>query len=159
MSIARSMLHEQSRAVCPYPCCMSMSILHVRVHAPCLCQYPCTYIEMPECRTVWHPVSPVPDWKKLTMLEQVRYRTKLTLSIIFSVRYRTKIRHAGMPMPALVSLMPMPSYAQKKYDTSSSRGRKALKNQFLEEFDQRPCRVLIVLYWWLSIKTTYCLFF
>ena len=61
MSIARSMLHDQSRAVCPCPCCMSMSILHVRVHAPCLCQYPCTYIEMLKCRTVRHPVSPVPD--------------------------------------------------------------------------------------------------
>ncbi len=31
------------------------------------------------------------------MLEQVRYRTKLTQSGIFLVRYRTKIRHAGMP--------------------------------------------------------------
>jgi hypothetical protein len=49
--------------------------------------------------------------KKITMPEQVRYRTKLTQSGIFLVRYRTKIRHAGMPMPALVSSMPMPSYA------------------------------------------------
>ncbi len=65
---------------------------------------------MPECRTVRHPVSPVPDWKKLTMPEQVRYRTKLTQSGIFLVRYRTKIQDAGMPMPALVSSMPMPSY-------------------------------------------------
>jgi hypothetical protein len=68
------------------------------------------YIEMPECRTVRHPVSPVPDGKKLTMPKQDRYRTKLTQSGIFLVRYRTKIRDAGMPMPALVSLMPMPSY-------------------------------------------------
>jgi hypothetical protein len=49
--------------------------------------------------------------KKLTMPEQVRYRTKLTQSGIFLVRYRTKIQDAGMPMPALVSSMPMPSYA------------------------------------------------
>jgi hypothetical protein len=105
------MLHDQSRAVCPFPCCMSMSILHVRVHAPCLCQYPCKYLEMPECRTVRHPVSPVPDWKNLTMPEQVQYRTKRTQSGIFIVRYWTKIRDAGMPMPALVSSMPMPSYA------------------------------------------------
>ncbi len=70
-----------------------------------------TYIEMPECRTVRHPVSPVPDWKKLTMLEQVRYQTKLTQSGIILVPYRTKIRHAGMPMQALVSSMPMRSYA------------------------------------------------
>jgi hypothetical protein len=65
---------------------------------------------MPECRTVRHPVSPVPDWKKLTMPKHVRKRTKLTQSGIFLVRYRTKIRDAGMPMPALVSSMPMPSY-------------------------------------------------
>ncbi len=48
--------------------------------------------------------------KKLTMPEQVWYRTKLTQSGIFLVRYRTKVRDAGMPMPALVSSMPMPSY-------------------------------------------------
>ncbi len=44
------------------------------------------------------------------MLEQVRYWTKLTQSGIFLVRYRTKIQDAGMPMPVLVSSMPMPSY-------------------------------------------------
>jgi hypothetical protein len=44
------------------------------------------------------------------MPEQVWYRTKLTQSGIFLVRYQTKIRDAGMPMPALVSSMPMPSY-------------------------------------------------
>jgi hypothetical protein len=33
----------------------------VRVYAPCLCQYPCTYIEMPECWTIRHLVSSVPD--------------------------------------------------------------------------------------------------
>jgi hypothetical protein len=49
--------------------------------------------------------------KKLTMPEQVRYRTNLTQSGIFLVWYRTKIRQAGMPMPALVFSMPMPSYA------------------------------------------------
>jgi hypothetical protein len=71
------------------------------------------YVEMPECRTVQHLVSPVPDWKKLAMPEQVRYRTKVTQSGIYLVRYlikMTKIRDAGMPMPALVSSMPMPSY-------------------------------------------------
>ncbi len=48
--------------------------------------------------------------KKLMMPEQVRYQTKLTQSGIFLVRYRTKIRDAGMPTPALVFWMPMPSY-------------------------------------------------
>jgi hypothetical protein len=31
---------------------------------------------------------------------------------IFLVRYRTKILDAGMPMPALVFSMPMPSYEE-----------------------------------------------
>jgi hypothetical protein len=45
------------------------------------------------------------------MPEQVQYWTKLTQSGIILVRYRTKILDAGMPMLALVSSMPMPSYA------------------------------------------------
>jgi hypothetical protein len=48
--------------------------------------------------------------KKTNNAEQVQYQTKLTQSGIFEVRYRTKIWDAGMPMPALVSSMPMPSY-------------------------------------------------
>jgi hypothetical protein len=48
--------------------------------------------------------------KKLTMLELVQYRTKPMQSGIFLVRYRTKLTDAGMPMPALVFWMPMPSY-------------------------------------------------
>jgi hypothetical protein len=111
-------VHCQIHAAWPKPCCVYMSMLHVHVHSasPCPCSMSMSismyiYIEMPECRTVRHPVSPVPDCKKLTMPEQVRYRNKLTQSGIFLVRYRTKIRHAGMPMPALVSSMPMPSYA------------------------------------------------
>ncbi len=51
--------------------------------------------------------------KKLTMPEQVWYRTKLMQSGIFLVRYRNKIMDAGMPMPALVSSMPMPNYATR----------------------------------------------
>ncbi len=118
--LSRYMLHYQSCAVCPCPCCLSMSIMHVHVHVACPCQCCMSmsmsmyiYIEIPECRTVRHPVSPVPDWKKLLMSEQVRYRTKLTQSGIFLVRYRTKIRDAGMRMPAIVSSMLMPSYATK----------------------------------------------
>ncbi len=37
----------------------------------------------PECRTFRYPISPVPEWKKLTMPEVVRYRTKPTQSGIF----------------------------------------------------------------------------
>jgi hypothetical protein len=61
------------------------------------------------------PDNPASGWsgtgmKKLTMPEQVWYRTKPMQSGIFLVRYRNKIMDVGMPMPALVSSMPMPSY-------------------------------------------------
>ncbi len=104
--MTKALLCVHIHAECPCPYCMSMSMLHVYVNIH-------VHIEMPECRTVRHPVSPVPDWKKLTMPEQVQYRTKLTQSGIFLVRYRTKSWDAGMSMPALVSSMPMPSYANK----------------------------------------------
>jgi hypothetical protein len=48
--------------------------------------------------------------KKLTMPGIVRYRTKPRQSGIVIVWYRTEIIDAGMPMPVLVSLIPMPSY-------------------------------------------------
>ncbi len=122
-------IHASMHVHCPGPCCISKSILHVHVHVACSSQWCIScqcfmsmsmsidiYIEMLEkCRTVQHPVSPVPDWKKLTMPKQVRYRTKLMQSGIFLVRYRTKIRDAGMPMPALVSSMPMPSYGKDTF--------------------------------------------
>jgi hypothetical protein len=122
-------VHVACSCHCPRCMFMSLSMLHVHVNAafhvnpalhvnasfhvnaafhdnascPHLC--PCTYVyvEMPECRTVRHPVSPVPDRKKITIPEQIRYRTKL--------------RDAGMLMPALVSLMPMPSYAELRVNT------------------------------------------
>jgi hypothetical protein len=68
---------------------------------------------MLECRNVRHPVSL--DEKKITMLEQVRYRTKPTQSGIFLAWYRNKIMGARMPMPALVSSMPMSSYVINNY--------------------------------------------
>jgi hypothetical protein len=46
------------------------------------------------------------------MPELVRYRNKPTQSGIFMVRYRIEFVDAGMLMPALVLLLPMPSYAQ-----------------------------------------------
>jgi hypothetical protein len=49
--------------------------------------------------------------KKLTIPEQGLHRTKLMLSGIFWVRYQNKIMNAGIPMPALVSSKPMPSYS------------------------------------------------
>jgi hypothetical protein len=111
--MTKGVLRVHVHAACPCPYCIHMSMLHAHVNAACTCQCPCTYtyIEMPEWRTVRNSVSPVPDRKKLTILEQVHYRTKLTQSGIFLVRYRTKIRDAGMPMPSLVFSMPMPRYA------------------------------------------------
>ncbi len=40
---------------------------------------------MPECRTDRHTVSQVPEGKKLTMQEPVRYRTNLMQSGIFFI--------------------------------------------------------------------------
>jgi hypothetical protein len=129
--MTKGVLRVHVHAACPCPYCMPMSMLHAHVNDACLCQCPCTYIhiEMPECRTVRHPVSPVPDWKKLTIPEQVRYRTKLTQSGIFLVRYRTKIRDAGMPMPALVFSMTMLRYANQQpfYELSLERNKWVLK--------------------------------
>jgi hypothetical protein len=74
-----SSIHASMHVQCPGPCCITKSILHVHVHVACSCQccIPCEcfmsismsidiYIEMPECWTVRHLVSPVPDWKNLT---------------------------------------------------------------------------------------------
>ncbi len=47
------------------------------------------------------------------MTELVRYQTKPTQSGIFLVRYQTELMDAGMPMPALAFLMPMPSDANE----------------------------------------------
>jgi hypothetical protein len=68
-----------------------------------------------ECRIIRHPVSPVTDWKKLTMPELVRYRNKVSQSGIFLFRYRTETTDAGMPMPALVFWMPMPTYGIQQH--------------------------------------------
>jgi hypothetical protein len=67
------------------------------------------------------------------MPEQIRYRTKLTQSSIFLVQYRTKIWDAGMPMSALVSSMPMPSYANRGSDGRDEGGV--------------SCLVLVIWFW------------
>ncbi len=51
--------------------------------------------------------------KKTNDAGTARYRTKPTQSGIFLVRYRNKIMDTGMPMPVLVSPMPMPSYVNR----------------------------------------------
>jgi hypothetical protein len=151
--LSRYMLHDQSHAACPCQCCMSMSILHVHVHVtcPCQCCMPMSmsmfiYIEMRECRTVRHPVSL--DWKKLTIPEQVRYRTKLTQSGIFVVRYWTKIRDAGMPMLALVFSMPMPRYGCEApqisaYQLANSGLRETEKSMLCKQTHNSGRRVML----------------
>jgi hypothetical protein len=75
--------------------------------------YVCVHVHV--CRNAGMPDCPVSDQsgtglKKTNNRELVWYRTKLTQSGIFLVRYWTKIRDAGIPMQALVSSMPTPSY-------------------------------------------------
>ncbi len=106
--VSMPMQHVHVQNACPCPCCMSMLMLHVTVN-----------VHVHIYRNAGMPDRPASNQsgtglKKLTMPEQVRYRTKLTQTGIFLVQYRTKIRDAGMPMPALVSSMPMPSYAEDR---------------------------------------------
>jgi hypothetical protein len=46
------------------------------------------------------------------MPELIRYRNKEMQSGIFLARYRTEMTDAGIPMPALIFWMPMPTYAK-----------------------------------------------
>ncbi len=113
---------------CPCPCFMSMLNDHVPVNVPvhvhaahhryvcvCECVFVCVFVFVCIRMFVWMLDCTASDqsgtrMKKLTMSGQVRYRTKPRQYGIFLVRYRTEIIDAGMPMPALVSRMPMPSY-------------------------------------------------
>jgi hypothetical protein len=70
------------------------------------------FFRVPECRTLRHPVSPVPELKEISMPESVRYRNKVNQSSTGLIWYRTEIMDAGIPMPAASALMPMPRYAQ-----------------------------------------------
>jgi hypothetical protein len=44
------------------------------------------------------------------MPEPIRYRNKSVQSGVFLVRYRIEMTDAGIPMPAIVFWMPMPTY-------------------------------------------------
>jgi hypothetical protein len=63
---------------CPYPCCMTKSVLRVHFHTACPCPYcmsvsmlnvhvnaACLFTYIKKCRTVRHLVSPVLNWKQL----------------------------------------------------------------------------------------------
>jgi hypothetical protein len=76
----------------------------------------CECVFMFVCINAGMPYSPASDqsgtgMKKLAMPGMVRNQTKPRQSGNFLVWYRTEIIDARMPMPALVSSMPMPSYA------------------------------------------------
>ncbi len=73
------------------------------------------YIEMPECPGLSGIWSAWYRTEKTNNAETVPVWTKLTQSGIFLVQYLAKIRDAGMPMPVLVSSMPMPSYGNFPY--------------------------------------------
>ncbi len=81
---------------------------HVRVHVRVRVR-----VRVYECRNAGLSASDqsCTGLKKLTTPGIVRYWTKPRQSGIFLVRYRTEIIDGGMPMPALVFSMPMPSYA------------------------------------------------
>jgi hypothetical protein len=73
-----------------------------------VCVYKCWNAELSSIRSVRYRIE------KLTMPGLVQYRTKPRQFVIFLVWYRTGIIDAaGMPMPVLVSSMPMPSSADK----------------------------------------------
>jgi hypothetical protein len=75
------------------------------------------------------------------MLELVQYRTKLTQSDIFLVRYRTELVDAGIPMPELVFLMPMPSYGSNHVfaaDTMTAGNIKVKISSYLILLMQEP---------------------
>ncbi len=76
-----------------------------RARAGCCTPFHLTQYSFCKCRTVRHPASPVPDWKRRHMPEPVRYLNKRNL-----VRYRTEMSDAGMPM---TGLMPMPFFVLK----------------------------------------------
>jgi hypothetical protein len=121
-----SMVHVHVHGACPCPCFhsfMFLSMFMPCIIGVCACATGCACSRvhinagMPGC-----PASNQSGtgMEKLTMPGQVRYRTKPRQSSLFLVRYRTKIIDAGMPMPALVSWMPMPSYGNKELLFTSS---------------------------------------
>ncbi len=80
----------------------------------CVCMFMCVFV----CINAGMTDCPASDQsgtglKNLTMPGIVRYRTKPRQSGIFLVRYRTELIDAGMPMPVLVSSMPVPSYVKQ----------------------------------------------
>jgi hypothetical protein len=104
-----SPVNHRSVCVCE---CMFVGVFVFMCVLVCVfvCVFVCINAGMPDCLASDQSGTGL---KKLTMPGIVRYRTKPRQSGILLVRYRTEIIDAGMPMPALVSSMPMPSYVYR----------------------------------------------
>jgi hypothetical protein len=74
----------------------------------CVFVFVCINAGMPDCLAFDQSGTGI---KKTNDAGTVPVPDQTRQSGIFSVRYRTEIIDAGMPMPALVFWMPMPSYA------------------------------------------------
>jgi hypothetical protein len=129
--MTKSVLRVYVHAACPcsycMPCpgCMFMSMLHSMSMQHSMSMWHSmsmlhvyVYVHVHICRNARMPDCPASGQygtglKKTTDARTGLVRTKLTQSSIFLVRYWTKIRDAGMPMPALASSMLMPSYDLK----------------------------------------------
>ncbi len=84
--------------------------VRVRVHVRVLVRvrvYKCRNAKLSGIRLVQYQTE------NLMMPGLVQYRNKPRQSGIFLIRYWTGIIDAGMPMPALVSSMSMPSYGDE----------------------------------------------
>jgi hypothetical protein len=90
---------------------MSMPLVIVRA---------CMRVRVYKCRNAGLFGNRSVRYCKLMMPGLVQYQTKLMKSGLFLVRYWMEIMNAGMPMPALVCSMPMPSYVYKRHSPLQS---------------------------------------
>jgi hypothetical protein len=103
---------------------------HHRCVCVCECVFMCVFVFV--CINAGMPDCPASDQsgteiKKLMMPGQFRYQTKPRQSGIFSVWYQTDYIDAGMPMPALVFWMPMPSYGRMEVKDCPAKTRMGRK--------------------------------
>jgi hypothetical protein len=80
-----------------------------------------TFFKMPECRTVRHLVSPVPEWKRVPMPEPVRNLNKKTQSVTGILRCQTDMSVIGMPMAVASALIPMPYASMVRCRASTNK--------------------------------------
>ncbi len=71
------------------------------------------FFNMPESRNFRYLPNPLPEWKKANDPGTSLVPGRGDAVPLFLVRYPTETMDAGMRMPALLFLMPMPSYGKK----------------------------------------------